>query len=183
MGGVVDLSHRKKLDHGNYLVDTNILLYLFDPIQNRQDPGYTSIIYDALENSQIVLYVNSHIISEFINRLERIAFAAYKNQNCLPDMSFKKDFQQTKKFDEILAFALGNINKEILPYFHFAKELEEENILKALNTDFKDFNDQILIQSAIQNHLSIITHDRDFFKQQISADSTGFPKIYTWFQH
>lgn len=99
--GIVDLNSTS-LPSGSYLIDTNVLLYMYEIIQSKNDPGYNNLLMKLINDSKWKFYVNSHIISEFINRFVRNSYNTYLKENTIipPDRSyFKKVYRKTEDFN------------------------------------------------------------------------------------
>lgn len=169
------------LPSGAYLIDTNVLLYMYEPNQVKNDPGYNDLLMPKIHDPQWSFYINSHIISEFINSFVRNSYNAYlKKNNIVPsDRSyFKKVYRDTDSFRSSYKLALGTVKEEILNQFQLTTELTTNSIKTSLVTDCGDFNDQLIINSALQNKLGIITNDRDYITTKILH--SNYPQIFSF---
>ncbi|WP_076645661.1 type II toxin-antitoxin system VapC family toxin [Latilactobacillus sakei] len=169
------------LPMGSYLVDTNVLLYMYEPNQVKNDPGYNDLLMPKTVNSSWEFFINSHIISEFINSFVRNSYNAYlKINGIIPDdrSYFKRIYRKTDSFESTYNIALNIVKEEILIQFKLTDELTTNSIKTSLTTDCGDFNDQLIINSALQNNLNIITNDRDYLATK--AIHSDYPQIFSF---
>lgn len=150
------------------LVDTNVWQYIYGVQASNEDPGYSDLL-GTIEEKGIKLYTNPQIVSEYINLNVRIAYKAYKksHQNIY---NFKKDYQPTEDFQRYYDDAITTIDGLILPY----AELTPANNIKVTSPIkdhcLKDFNDEIIANDAFINHLSVLTHDKDYANFGLDLD-------------
>ncbi|WP_125763424.1 hypothetical protein [Companilactobacillus hulinensis] len=176
--GTFKLHKNSKLKNGNYLLDTNIFLYLLDDIQQKNDPGYSDIIYESNNLEGVNFFVDIYIISEFINRNLRNSGYAYAKKNNISKYNYKRDYRSTVDFEETYEYSLDLVKNDILTLCNMSKSLDRDYLMGAIdNPQAKDFNDQLIINDAVQNDLNIITHDRDYFK--LKSINPDLPAMYT----
>jgi len=176
--GTFKLKKNSKLESGNYLLDTNIFLYLLNDVQQKNDPGYSDIIYESVNLVGVNFFVDIYIISEFVNRDLRNSGYAYAKRNNISSYNYKRDYRSTKFFEETYRYSLNVVQNEILSLCSMSKPLNNDYLKSAIyNPQAKDFNDQLIINDAIQNGFSIITHDRDYLK--LKSSNPKLPSIYT----
>ncbi|AKP67388.1 hypothetical protein ABM34_07450 [Companilactobacillus ginsenosidimutans] len=154
------------------------MLYLIDSIQQKNDYGYSDLIYNSVSDRRVKYLVTPYIISEYINRSYRIAGIAFSKSRNIKNYNYKRDFRSTDEFVKTRKYVLSSVQNEILELCELSPVLKNEYILSAIDNPFSlDFNDQLIISDAIQNELSVITHDRDF--EKFSGSDIQFPKIFT----
>lgn len=142
-------------------IDNNILIYLFNP-NTVNDYGYSNFLSDALEKN-CKLYINSQVISEFVNTLCRVSFYEYKNQNSLPpNYDYKREFRNTEYFQTVYQGALQIVSNEILP-ITTVSTVDLQHITSSLlyNHELLDYNDCIIVSQCLAENIAIVTHDRD----------------------
>lgn len=151
----------------NIIVDTNILLYLFGPFNN-EDFDY-SIFLEKAKNKNVSLYVSDIILSEFVNRNNRLGYYQYLNKNNLTtnNYQYKRDYRTTSEFRENYELSLEIIEQEVL------KEMSLLIFDNHIINDFSrysllDFGDELIYRQAKLLDYSIVTHDRDF--RQLNSD-------------
>lgn len=185
MAGIFNLN-KHKLPAGKYLLDTNVLMYTFEPSQNKNDPGYNNLIYSNLNNDNYQFMINSHIISEFINRFVRNRYNTYlKVENIKsPEKSyFKKVYRNSNDFKTSYNTAITIVKEDFFENFDLADELTELSITSSIPPVTFDYNDQLIINSAKQNDLNIITNDHDFLKTRTMNDCPDIFTFQTYFQN
>lgn len=157
-------------------IDTNILIFLFSPdfvkSKKSQEETYSGI-YSKLVENECALYVNSHVISEFINRCLRIDFD--KNfQNDKKSKNFKNDYRGSSRYEDTLSLLLKQLKKftdcnvslldDGFSRFNINEEYKEHKNL--------DFNDLIIAKNVIDNDLKLLTDDQDFSDYKNSNDKS-----------
>lgn len=163
----IDLSNIYKINKNDCVfIDTNILIFLFSPdfvkSQDYQIDKYSSIYAKLVENN-CKLFINSHIVSEFINRCLRIDFE--KNvQDTSRSKKFKTDYRGTSAYKKTLTIILKELKKfmsinvtqinDNFKNFDIQKECKISNSL--------DFNDLIITRNVIDNKLKLLSDDQDF---------------------
>lgn len=78
------------------LLDTNILLYLFYPVDFESTSNKYETLFHNLVKEKSVLLLSSIQLSEFINRCIRIQFKLYQNATNNPSLEYKKDYRSTE---------------------------------------------------------------------------------------
>lgn len=145
-----------------FIVDTNVWLYLFSPF-SVNDYGYSEFLSAALDK-KCRLYVNNQIISEYINVICRAAYRNYLNNNHLNarNFKFKSDYQKTDDFQNYYKIACSSVKDDILKYSKILP-IKLWHIRKGLNQfdTMNDFNDLVYVQ-MLSKKLKIVSHDKDF---------------------
>ncbi|KEK15984.1 hypothetical protein HQ33_07415 [Limosilactobacillus reuteri] len=159
---IVDASQYHFMPMDNILIDTNFWLLTYNIFASRNDRHYSGLL-DYISSSNI--YITDLIISEFIHTSLKIAFKNYKKSNNLPDIAYKEDYQSTDDFKQQYQIAVETMHNEILglPKINLI-ETKKEYLYKAFEFPNKmlDFNDRVIVQTALDNQLSILTDDADY---------------------
>lgn len=163
----IDFSSTYKINESDKVfIDTNILIFLFSPdfvsSHDYQVDKY-STIYAMLLEKNCELYVNSHVISEFINKCLRIDFDRNIQNNARTKL-FKDDYRNTQRYRETLSIILKELKKFLdLNVFQLDDSFSKFNIFNEYNSNIEsDFNDLIIARNVIDNKLYLLSDDVDF---------------------
>jgi len=163
----IDFIDMYKIDKNDRVfIDTNILIFLFSPdfvsSSDYQIDKYANI-YSKLLEKKCELFINSHVVSEFINRCLRIDFE--KNfQDEKKTKNFKKDYRGSSQYKETLSIILKELNKFMSLN---VSQIDDSFSSFDINSEYKendnsDFNDLIIARNVIDNKLKLLSDDRDF---------------------
>jgi len=146
----------------SFIVDTNVWIYLFSPFSTN-DFGYQNFLSEA-QTKKCKLFINSQIISEYINVICRTAYEEYVRSNRLNKSSFKykRDYQQTADFYDNYQLACESVKNDLLKYSKILP-IKLWHIRKSLNDyhQMKDYND-LLYTKMTKGKIKIVSHDKDF---------------------
>lgn len=146
----------------SFIVDTNVWIYLFSPFSTN-DFGYQNFLSEA-QTKKCKLFINSQIISEYINVICRTAYEEYVRSNRLNKSSFKykRDYQQTADFYDNYQLACESAKNDLLKYSKILP-IKLWHIRKSLNDyhQMKDYND-LLYTKMTKGKIKIVSHDKDF---------------------
>lgn len=146
----------------SFIVDTNVWIYLFSPFSTN-DFGYQNFLSEA-QNKNCKLFINSQIISEYINVICRTAHEKYLKANGLTKnrFKFKRDYQQTTDFYHYYQLAYESVKNDILKYSKISP-IKLWHIRKSLNDyhQMNDYND-LLYTKMTKGKIKIVSHDKDF---------------------
>lgn len=153
-------------------VDTNILIFLFSPsyVKNSDDQveKYSAVFSKLIEN-KCDLYINSHVVSEFINRCLRIDFD--NNFNINQDKNYKKDYRASEAYLKTIKIVLKELKKFLSFANHINDDFESFDISQAYkSTKENDFNDLIIADTVKKNGLKLLSDDKDFMEIGIDID-------------
>ena len=147
-------------------IDTNILIFLFSPnfisSKDYQVDKYSKILELLITNNN-ELYINSLVISEFLNRCLRIDFEKnFQNGNRTKD--FKRDYRNSDSYIQTLRIIKKEIKKFLkLNVKQIHDSFDEIDILKELeHLDKLDFNDLMIVKSIEHYGLKLLSDDGDF---------------------
>lgn len=148
----------------NILLDTNILLDLFYPLDFESTSSKYEILFDNIIKEKSRLLITSIQISEFINRCIRIQFKLYQNSIQDQTLEFKRDYRSTKDYHEKMDAILDIVKSDISTHFTFIDDgFSRMEYQKIFVYGFSyDFNDALLIEVARQHNAILITDDSDY---------------------
>jgi len=171
---MIDLSNIYRVNkEDRVFVDTNILIFLFSPSsiiksQNYQIEKYSAVFTKLIEK-KCILYVNSHVVSEFINRCLRDDFN--NNFNINKDKDYKRDYRGSSEYEKTIKIVLKQLRKFLTKSKHINDNFESFDISKAYEaTKESDFNDLIIADTVKKNNLKLLTDDNDFKNLGIDID-------------
>ncbi len=153
----------------NVLLDTNILLDLFYPLDfESTNNKYETLFYNLIKEKSHLL-ITSIQISEFINRCIRIQFKLYQNAINNPKLEYKKDYRSTDDYREKMNAILEIIKTDISNNFTFIDDgFGKMNYQNIFRYGFSyDFNDSLLVEIARQHNAILITNDADYANYDI----------------
>ena len=163
---MIDLSNIYKIKkEDKVFVDTNILIFLYSPSSivksyNHQVQKYSAVFTKLVEN-KCDLYVNSHVVSEFINRCLRGDFNS--NFNINNDKDYKRDYRGSEEYHTTIKIILKQLKKFMATSKHINDNFESFDLSKAYETTSEgDFNDLIIADTVKKNNLKLLTDDSDF---------------------
>jgi len=154
-----------KKDDG-FLFDANIWIYIYYSIGgNKQiEVDKYSAFYEKILELGNPIYTNSLVISEIINRLERLEFDRIKVQDGL--VNYKRDFRNNAKYSHIINQIRLLVKNKILSNSKTINDyFDDFDYSKYVIVDSQiDFNDAIHCFGAVNKGLKIVTNDFDFKK-------------------
>lgn len=160
----IHLDSFKPKQSDNILLDTNILLELFYPLDFESTSNKYETLFDNLIKEKSHLLISSIQISEFVNRCIRIQFKLYQNTIKNPALEFKKDYRSTDDYREKMNAILDIIRIDISENFTFIDDgfskMNRQNIF--VYGFSYDFNDSLLVEIARQHNAILITNDADY---------------------
>lgn len=146
----------------SFIVDTNVWIYLFSPFSTN-DFGYQNFL-DEAQIKNCKLFINSQIISEYINVICRTAYEKYVRANGLTKnrFKFKRDYQQTADYLSNYQIACDSVKYDLLKYSKILP-IKLWHIRHSLNDFYqmKDYND-LLYTKMTKGKIKIVSHDKYF---------------------
>ena len=146
------------------LLDTNILLDLFYPLDFESTSNKYEALFDKLIKKKSDLLISSIQISEFINRCIRIQFKLYQKVINNSSLEFKRDYRSTDDYREKMSAILDIIKTDILHNFTFIDDgfsrMDPQNIF--IYGFSYDFNDSLLVEIVRQHNALLVTNDADY---------------------
>ena len=159
---ITNIKHHTPSNTDNFLLDTNIWLFLFCPIANHKQhivSNYSSY-YAKLIKNKSTIYTTSMILSEFINRYLRIDCGL----NGFSAKDYKKSYRTSAQFKSTYATIEHTVKNSILKYVTC---LDDEMTTISFNDVFtdsldSDFNDSYMSNLVKGKNIAILTDDGDF---------------------
>ena len=148
-----------------YLVDTNILLYLYgdsDLSTETQKIKMLSSKFNAALDNNCTVYVPAIVIGEFINRYHKLEFKRMqKKDRSIRD--YKRDYRDTPKYIENNKYIIKTVKETILDRCTLiSDDFSSIEIDKIFSVDEnQEFNDNLIISIANKNNLYLISADKD----------------------
>ncbi len=166
---IVESGHFPKKEN-KYIVDTNILIYLYGDGSTKQKNEKKERLSIILANALDIgcdVFIPCTVVSEFINVYHRNYFYKYKKKFNWQD--YKRDYRNSKKYLDNNKFLYCTLINNILDRCKLISDgFAEASIEKLMSIDAnQDFNDNVLINIANTNDLYIISDDIDTKKIQI----------------
>lgn len=164
MATIHKLSEYEIKKDDEFLFDANIWIYLhygLGSYNTRTVDMYSEFYGKILENGNRI-YTNSLIISEIINRLERIEFDRVKRRDGLSN--YKRDFRNNKDYKELLMGIRLLVKEKILNNAVCINDCFEtfDYAQYVLGDKLIDFNDAMHCFGAVDKNMKIVTNDSDF---------------------
>lgn len=164
----MNLSFTKKItSNDKILIDTNVLIFIFCPLNNEENESLISYYSDILEKistSNATVFTNSLIISEFINTWLRIGSKKNGFTN------FKKDYRGSARYKQTMRQIINQLEKYYLMYDvqQLPDGFDNLDYMKIYKSYPEiDFNDLVIALNALQNDCKILTNDGDFKEFQV----------------
>lgn len=173
---MIDVSSIYKIKSTDQVfIDTNILIFLFSPSyvnSNYYQIEKYSAVFAYLVKNKCKLYINSHVVSEFINRCLRIDFD--NNYNINNDKNYKKDYRGSVEYVKTIQIVLKELKKFLKLAKHINDDFVSFDITSAYNsTKESDFNDLMIADTVKKNNLKLLSDDRDF-KTSLGVDTDWY---------
>ncbi|KIN20947.1 MULTISPECIES: PIN domain-containing protein [Lactiplantibacillus] len=164
-----NMNHYHFLNTDNILVDTNIWLRLFGPESIAIPDGYDEPFFN-MRDQGTKMFINSAIISEFINtslrssyhaKLKALGFTSY-------EYDYKEHYRPSDDFKKRYKIVMETLHQEILPHVELLSTSQNtlissiEECKQYMHRDFIDFNDELIIHDALNNDCKILTADKDY---------------------
>ncbi len=152
-------------------IDTNVLMFVLYPTNNQQKSLRYIRKLSTLQQWQCQMYINSLVVSEFINVILRLDFNQLKQQDPQTYSNFKRDYRNTQNYNDTLQFAITELDKfcKIYDIKHINDGFDEINIVSLYTNGYNfDFNDLIIAENVCSNGFKLLTDDRDF--QSLNVD-------------
>ena len=153
--------------------DTNIWLRINNPFthESSEKVRVYSNAYRDIITLDLKIHIDAIVLSEYINRLSRLRFDIWKEENLDQSDVDYKTYRASADFSAAAEVIESSVNNILLDCKPINTNLSSGNITK-LVTDFsegkKDFNDLLIIEDCKANNLVLVTDDSDFRGMPIS---------------
>ncbi len=148
----------------SFFLDANVWIYIFYSMGNHREEFTQkfSAFYEKIRENGNKVYINSLLLSELVNRLERLEYSRLTGDT--RGSNFKWKFRDNPDYKSDLDSIRELISKKIVSNTISCCDKFETFDFKAnyLEADNIDFNDAIHIKSAKSLDLKIVTNDKDF---------------------
>lgn len=146
------------------LLDTNILIDLFYPLDFETTSNKYEILFNNIIKSKCCLLVTSIQLSEFINKCIRIQYKLYQRTINDTSLEFKRGYRSTVDYREKMNDILDIIKTDIMTNFEFIddgfSQMNSEHIF--LYEFSYDFNDSLIVEIARNQKAILVTNDADY---------------------
>ncbi len=145
-------------------IDTNILIFLFSPSFINSEQWMInkySQIFATIVSNKNKLYINSLVVSEFINLCLRIDFN--KNFNTDGRKNYKKDYRNSVEYRTTFNIVRNELKKILRLTSIIDDNLSSIDIISEFNKYQQlDFNDFVIANTVIKNDFKLLSDDNDF---------------------
>lgn len=179
----INIDDIQRINARDIFLDTNIWLYLFCPLGDSREfvVRKYSRAFNHLIRSKNKMYTDITVLSEFINRFERLAFHIYKENNKKGNkFDFKKDYKKTDDFADTRLLIKSTVKDKILRWIsvvnHQYEKKDIEELIDHLEAKSIDFNDSHIEMLCKERKLILLTHDGDYANSSIDIISCN-PKL------
>ena len=169
------------LKNKKILFDANIWIYIFCEIGESSKfyvHTYSKAFFILLK-SKNTIYTDLTVLSEFINRYLRIAFANYKEREGLQYFDYKKKYRKTADYKEAWTAVCDIVSNKILSKSQIINsEYNHTSIKKLLRDDQceTDFNDNHIVNLCEIEKMYLMTNDSDFKNTNLNVITEN--KVY-----
>ncbi len=162
---IVDEMHLVNKEY-KYIVDTNILLYLYGDtalVTETKKTKEMSNKFNIALNNKCTVYVPAMVIGEFINRYHKLEFNRMKKKDKNRYRDYKNDYRDKEIYIKNNKYILKTVKESILSRCKLIDDgFTKANIEKIFSEDEnQEFNDNLLMDIANRNELYLISGDRD----------------------
>ena len=162
---IVDASHLVE-EKNKYIVDTNILIYLYGDTALKTETKKVKILYEKYNkalNLGCKVYIQAVVISEFINRWHKLEFDKIKRLEKNYKLNYKKNYRDTEKYKENNEFIMKTIKDSILSRCIMINDNfnDEDKEKLFADNEGQDFNDVLIINIANKNGCYLLSADID----------------------
>lgn len=168
---LVDESHLVEKKN-KYLVDTNILLYLYGDAALSTETEKIKMLSNKFNRALEVgceVFVPAVVIGEFINRYHKLEFNHMKKVN-LSVRDYKRDYRDKQCYLDNNKYIVEDVVKKIIldRCKVISDGLDRANLESIFSiNENQEFNDNLIIDIANRNNLYLISADKDTKKIRI----------------
>jgi hypothetical protein len=164
---IIDIKSYSPKSSDIFFFDNNIWMFLFCPLgnYNQNKQKHFSSFFQSIQSLKCGIFINSLVVSEFVNRNLRIDFELWKKDVKNYGADYKKDFVGSERYKDTVIEIQITINK-ILKICEKSSDnfnaIDIKDIL--LHLEYIDFNDSYYLALAKLSKWKIVTDDGDFIK-------------------
>lgn len=148
-----------------YLFDTNVWLYIYGPVAGTntwKQKKYAQLLQSIIDR-KATIYITSLVLAEYINRVLRIGFGQWKDDNNLYTVDFKHDYRNTDHYKDVLADAIAQVD-EILKISQRRPDdfnaIDISEVLQSMEQS-SDYNDSYLVKCCERGKMKFVSDDND----------------------
>jgi rRNA-processing protein FCF1 len=149
----------------SFLIDNNILMYLYSPIASYNERMQNSIgrFFDRCAALNVNLNITSHIISEFFHVNLNMYFDLWCRTNASNvSYNLKKDYKPTQDYKESVSAINASINSFLKLLTRFPDDFHNIQIENIYENCYKcEFTDSYLLELSRKKNWIIVSNDRD----------------------
>lgn len=146
-----------------FFLDTNIWLYVYAPLA--PDDWKTRVYSKALSRvltARSRIFIDSLVLSEFINRYARFQYNLSKDSGSILDF---KAYRRSAEFKPVAKEIKATVRR-ILKHCQITEsgfsDCDIDSLLAQYGEGNSDFNDQVMVELCRAKGFKLITHDSDF---------------------
>lgn len=167
---IIDISTFTPNDDDKFLLDCNVLMYVFYTFGGYNNHVMTSYknLFNKLATKKNCIYFPAILISEFCNTFIRNEYRRYLRENNLDEATFKfkQSYRPTTEYKDTVSELSDIVNNQLLSLpsaIVCTDQFDSLNTctLFSVENEF-DFNDRYYGELARLNNYYIVTNDKDF---------------------
>ena len=150
--------------------DTNIWVFIYGPqsySDSRRQKIYSGAFQSIITNGGKI-YLDILVLTEFINRMTRFYYDLWCEENNM-SLNFK-DFRSMEEFKQItkeIEIASNMILIDSIQIESGFAKMNVSSLLKCFTQKQIDFNDLVIENICQENHLKLVTDDRDYLESNV----------------
>lgn len=156
-----------KISSGDcFFFDNNVWMFIFSPISGAntfQQKAYSNLLKD-IRSAKSTIFINSLIVSEYINRSLRLNHSLWRNREFKAGNKFvdyKRDYRPTKEFENAQKDVYNEMTDILSIAFRKPDDFHALNLEDVMNAKGMDFNDAYYANFCELNRLILVTDDKD----------------------
>ena len=156
-----------------FFFDTNVWMFIFAPLggskQNKQKV-YSKLLGDIVSRGAVI-WINSQVIAEYINRCLRIEFNVWKRKQD-HDTDFKRDFRLTEEYKSTLQDTKSQVSAILQKSTRYPDDfhtIDINSIISSMGTSL-DYGDAVIVDLCRRKKFKLVTDDGDMTKTEFSFD-------------
>jgi len=149
----------------SFLIDTNILIYLYSPIGSYNEKMQESIgrFFQRCSNMKIDLNVTSHIVGEFFHVNLNMYYDLWRKANTSKiSYNLKQDYRPTEDYKESVQAINSSIQSFSKLVNRFPDDFHNINIDNVYDNCYNcEFTDAYLLELSEKRNWIIVSNDKD----------------------